>query len=84
MSRLLLTNIAPGTSDDEIRAFLDKYGLPASESLEQVPGDGTRPSVILAYPDVEVDVLEKFAERIHHMFWKNRELTAQVFSDRFA
>lgn len=84
MSRLLLTNIEPGTSDDEVRAFLHKYGLPDCESLEQMPGDGTRPSVALHYPDVDTDTLQKYAERIHHMFWKSRELTAQVYSDRFA
>lgn len=30
MSRLLLGNIEPGTSDEEIAAFLEKYGFPRS------------------------------------------------------
>jgi len=84
MSRLLLTNIEPGTTDDEIRAFLHKYGLPACDSMEQVAGDGTRPSAILDFHDIDPETLHKFAGRIHHMYWKNRELLAQVVTDRFA
>lgn len=83
MSRLLLTNIEPGTADDEVRALLEKYGLPPCDVIEQVPGDGTRPSVVMTFDDVDPDTLHKYAERIHHMFWKGRELTAQVLSDRF-
>lgn len=48
MSRLLLTN-NPASRMDEIRASLDKYGLPPSDAIEQVPGDGTRPSVVLEF-----------------------------------
>ncbi len=84
MSRLLLTNLEPGTTDDEVRAFLDKYGLPACGAIEQVPGDGTRPSVMLDYHDIDPGTLQRYAQRIHHMFWKMRELSAQVMSDRFA
>ncbi|CAG2127172.1 hypothetical protein LMG31506_00365 [Cupriavidus yeoncheonensis] len=84
MSRLLLTNIEPETTDDEVRAFLHKYGLPPSDAIEQVPGDGTRPSVILDFPELDAETLHKYAERINHMFWKSRELSAQVLTERFS
>lgn len=83
MSHLLLTNLEPGTTDEEVRAFLDKYGLPPCDAIEQVPGDGTRPSVILDFHDLDAETLHKYAGRIDHMFWKRRELTAQVMIDRF-
>jgi len=81
---MLLTNLAPGTSEDEIRAFLGKYGLPPCDTIEQMPGDGSRPAVILTYNGAAPEALRKYAERIHHMFWKNRELTAQIMTERFA
>ncbi len=33
-------------TDDEVRAFIHKYGLSPCDAIEQVPGDGTRPSVV--------------------------------------
>lgn len=84
MSRLMLTNIDPDASDDDIRAFLHKYGLPDSNAYERLEGDGSQPSVVLTYDDVDAGTLHKYAERIHHMYWHMRELTAQVLHDRFA
>ncbi|CAG2152767.1 RNA recognition motif domain-containing protein [Cupriavidus plantarum] len=84
MSRLMLTNVDPDATDDDIHAFLRKYGLPDSNILEHLEGDGSRPSVVLTYDDVDAETLHKFAERIHHMFWRGRELVADVMHDRFA
>ncbi|RWA50131.1 hypothetical protein AU476_28830 [Cupriavidus sp. UYMSc13B] len=84
MSRLLLTNVEPGTTDEEVRAFLAKYGFPPSDAIEQVAGDGTRPSVILDFHEVDNETLHKYVGRINHMFWKSRELSAQVLAERFS
>ncbi|WER50367.1 RNA-binding protein [Cupriavidus sp. WKF15] len=83
MTHLLLSNLEPGTTDDEVRAFIHKYGLPPCDAIERVPGDGTHPSVVLDFNDLDPEALHKYAERIHHMLWKSRELTAQVLTERF-
>ena len=48
--KLWIGNIAPGTSDDEIRAFVKKY-VPDLEcvSIERVDGDGSRPAAMLEF-----------------------------------
>jgi len=84
MSHLLLTNIQLGTTDDEVRSLLKKYGIPPYDDIEQLPGDGSRPSVVLAFHEMDPETLHKYAERIHHMFWNSRELTAYVLTERFA
>lgn len=33
---------------------------------------------------LDPQTLHKYAGRIHYMFWKSRELAAQVLTDRFA
>jgi hypothetical protein len=81
MSRLLLGNIEPGTSDEEIAAFLDKYGFPTYDRIEQVPGDGSRPAVLLTFDRVGESLLEKLRPRIHHIFWKSRELNVMILGD---
>ena len=65
MSRLLLSNIDPDTSDEEIQAFLEKYGFPPFDSLDPA-------------------VLGKLQQRIDHMYWKKRQLSASILHDRFA
>ena len=81
MTRLLLGNIEPGTSDEEVAAFLDKYGFPAYDQIEQVPGDGSRPAVLLTYAGFSESALEKLRPRIHHIFWKSRELNVMILGD---
>jgi hypothetical protein len=82
MTRLLLGNLEPGTSDEEVTAFLDKYGFPAYDRIEDMPGDGSRPAVLLSYDGMPVSALEKLQQRVHHMFWKGRELNAMIVGDR--
>jgi hypothetical protein len=85
MSRLLLTNIEPGTTDDDIRAFLEKYGFPpADPEIERPEGDGSRPSALLTYTGIDSAILTNLQTRIQDMYWNKRTLTAQVLQDRFA
>jgi len=83
MSVLLLGNIEPGTSDDEIRAFLVKYGFPAFDEVEHVPGDGSNPAVMLTFRSLDAETLRRLRTRIHDMFWKRRKLSALVMAERY-
>lgn len=83
MSVLLLGNIEPGTTDDEIRAFLVKYGLPEFDAAEHVPGDGSNPAVMLTFRAIDPATLRKLITRINGMFWKRRRLSAQVMAERY-
>lgn len=84
MARLLLGNIEDDTSDEEIKAFLVKYGFPEFDGIEHVPGSGSRPAVLLTFTGVHPEALHKVKERIHDMFWKKGRLSAQLLSDDFA
>jgi hypothetical protein len=84
MSRLWLVNIEPGTSDEEIRDFLVKYGFPPYDQIEHEEGDGTRPAAMLTFISTDPTALGQLQERINGMYWKKRKLGAQVMRDRFA
>ena len=84
MSRLWLVNIEPGTSDEEIRDFLVKYGFPPYDQIEHEEGDGTRPAAMLTFASTDPTALGNLQERINGMYWKKRKLGAQVMRDRFA
>ena len=85
MTRILLGNIAEGTSEEEIKDFLQKYGFPAISRIEPVAGAGAgaRPSVLLTFDGVDADMLRKRKERIHGIYWKGGSITARVLSDGF-
>ena len=83
MAELLLGNVDSGTSDDEIKAFLVKYGFPAFDAIEHMPGDGSRPAVLLNFKDVAPETLRSLQPRIQNMFWKNRTISAQVMDERY-
>jgi hypothetical protein len=84
ITRLLLGNIEPGTSDDEIRELLEKYGFPAFDEIEHTPGAGSRPAAVLTFLGADPAALAKVQQRFHNMHWKNRKLTAPVLRDSFA
>jgi RNA recognition motif-containing protein len=78
MADLWLGNLATDTSDDEIKNFLIKYGFPAYDGIEHIPGDGTRPAVRVTFANVSPGALRRLQPRVHDKFWKNRRLNAQV------
>ena len=79
--RLWLGNVAPGTTDDEIRAFVTKYApdLEITKIL-RVEGDGSRPAAELEFKDTPYGSVEKIAMRLHGMHWKGRELYVQTMA----
>lgn len=83
MTELLLGNVDSSASDDEIKAFLVKYGFPPFDAIEHMPGDGSRPAVLLTFNDAAPETLRSLQPRIHDLFWKNRKINAQVMSGRY-
>jgi RNA recognition motif-containing protein len=77
--KLWIGNIAPETSDEELREFLAKYGLATVDSIEKVPGDGTRPAVQLEV-SATAETLFKVTQRLNGMYWKGRTLTVQTLT----
>jgi len=80
MAQLWIGNIAPGTSDDELKALLVKYGFPAFDSIEHVPGDGSRPAVMVSFTRTDPMALQQLQPRVHNLYWKNRRLNVEVMS----
>lgn len=79
--KLWIGNIAPETTDDEVREFVTKYapGLEIS-AIQRVPGDGSRPAVSISFADTPFGSVEKIAMRLHGMHWKGRELFVQTLA----
>jgi hypothetical protein len=78
--RLWMGNIAPGTSDEELRAFLAKYGLPSVISIQQVTQEGsTRPAAVLEVAAAP-EALQRLTQRLNGMYWKGRSLTVQAMT----
>jgi hypothetical protein len=77
--KLWIGNVSPGTTDEEIVAFVKKYA-PTIEcgSVQRVDGDGSRPAVILEFPDASGAAVQTAANRLHGMYWKERQLVAQT------
>jgi hypothetical protein len=78
MASLWIANIAPGTSDDELKEFLARYGFPAFTAIEHVPGDGSRPAALVKFEGVDAEVLRPLQPRVDRMFWKGRTLSVQL------
>ena len=79
--KLWIGNIAPGTTDDEIREFVGKYapGLKCTGIL-RVDGDGSRPAASLEFADAPLGSMEKVSMRLNGMHWKGRELLVQTIT----
>jgi RNA recognition motif-containing protein len=77
--KLWLGNIAPDTSDDEVRAFLEKYGVPAVIAVERVAAEGSRPAAMVEVAAAP-DTLNRLTQRLNGMYWKGRSLTVQAMT----
>jgi len=77
--KLWIGNIAPGTTDEEIGAFVKKYAPDLEiKSIQRVEGDGSRPAASIEFGDTPYGSVEKISMRLHGMFWKERELVVQT------
>jgi len=70
-------NIPLDASDDDLKVLLEKYALPTFAASERVPGDGSRPGVVLEFADGNAAVLPRVVQRLNGLYWKGRELTCQ-------
>jgi hypothetical protein len=80
MATMWIGNISPGTSDEELKAFLVKYGFPAFDSIEHMPGDGSRPAAVLTFDGANTVALQQLQPRVHNLFWKDRRLNVEVLA----
>jgi RNA recognition motif-containing protein len=75
MSTLWLTNVPPEATDDELRALAKKYASNLEcASLRREPGDGTRPAAFMTFTGGEIGSVERLAERLNGLYWKERTL----------
>jgi RNA recognition motif-containing protein len=77
--RLWIGNMEPGTTDDEIRAFVKKYA-PELEcyEIERVEGSGTHPAAMLRFSGGTPASLGNLAVRLNGMYWKGRTLNCNT------
>jgi len=78
MMKLWIGNIDPTASDEEIRAFLAKYTHLDVSTLTRVPGDGSRPAVLLDCPASSVTAIYEAQRRLEGMHWRSRTLVVSV------
>ena len=77
--KLWIGNIAPGTSDDEVRELVKKYASQLEcTKISRVDGDGSRPAAVLEFADTPFGSLEAVSLRLNGMHWKGRELLVQT------
>ena len=76
--KLWMGNIAPGTSEEEVRAFLAKYGVPAVISVQQTD-EGERPAAVVEVAG-SPEVLRRVTGTLNGMYWKGRSLTVQAMT----
>ena len=77
--KLLIGNIAPGTSDEELREFVGRYGITAVSSIQHVPGEADRPSAILEIA-ASAKALLAITQRMNGIQWKGRPLHVQALT----
>jgi hypothetical protein len=75
---LWIGNIAPEVTDEDLKAFVTKYGCPAPDRIERVPGDGSRPAAVLFFDAAADKAVYEAQLRLHRMDWKGRELFVQT------
>jgi hypothetical protein len=83
MASLLIGNVDSSASDEEIRDLLARYGFPPYDSIEHMPGDGSRPAVLLRYRDAPAEALRSLQPRLQDLFWKNRKIQVSVMDQRY-
>ena len=75
--KLWIGNIEPGTSDEELLAFVKRYGVEVVGPVQKVEGDGGRPAAVLEVAATQESLLQ-ITQRLNGMYWKGRALNVQA------
>ena len=78
--KLWIGNIAPDTSDDELKALVAKYAPLTCDKIERVEGAGNRPAAMLQFPEASRASLDNLSRRLNGMYWKGRALVSTVYN----
>jgi len=76
--KLWIENVAADVTSDELKDLLHKYGGPGFDAMLQVPGDGSRPGVLLTFESARAEVLHRLADRLNGLYWKRKGLAVHV------
>ncbi|MBN3786674.1 RNA-binding protein [Burkholderia sp. Ac-20353] len=76
--RLLIGNLPPDTSDDDLREFVNKYMPVEFGSITHIDVEDENPSVLIEVCGAEHVLLAEMQRRFHHLYWKGCELSAHV------
>ncbi|MFO1414482.1 MAG: RNA-binding protein [Burkholderiales bacterium] len=73
---LWMDNIEPGTSDDDLRAFVRKYSRDVEcVHVRRLDGNGSRPAALLSFVGGNLESVPRLAVRLHGMYWHGRPLS---------
>lgn len=78
MASLLIGNVDTSASDDDLRDLLARHGFPPWDAIEHMPGDGSRPAVLVRYAGAPAEALRLLQPKLHDLFWKNRKINVSV------
>ena len=76
--KIWMGNIAPGTTDEELKELVKKYA-PDLEwaGIERVEGTGSRPGAMIELTGGGMGAAENLSRRLNGMYWKQRSLVCQ-------
>ncbi len=83
MTLLMLSNLHPDTTEDQVKEFLTRYGFPPFDEYARQEGDGTRPSVTLTFNTIDLAALQLLQPRIHDVFWNGHKINALILRERY-
>ena len=77
--RIWIGNMAAGTTDEEIKALVQKYApeLECGE-IQRVEGAGTHPAAMLSFTGATSTQLSNLSLRLHGMYWKGSSLNCHT------
>jgi len=75
--KLWLGNIAPDTTDEEIKELVNKYAPGLTWAGIQRVESGSRPGAVLEFSGGQTGALEKVSQRLNGMYWKERSLVCE-------
>ena len=76
--KLLLSNLDPQVTDDEIRELVSKYTKLKVARITRETADSSLPGAVLEFDAGTREALYEAQRRLHGLYWKNRSLTAYV------
>ena len=80
--KIWVGNLSPKVGPEAVKQLLLKYGFPEPTEIVRIPGDGTRPAMVVHFEGMNPEMIRPLVGRLDGLFWEGSHTSLAILPPR--